>query len=74
MEKKLPLPRPTTLTTGSQYRRLVSDEAGSEPRFTLVKFLTYTACPAFVIVTQGNGRLRCSRADLFDLAGAPASD
>jgi hypothetical protein len=70
MEKTFKLPRPTTLTTGGQYRRLVLDEACGEPRFTPVTFLAYTACPAFVIVTHGNGRLRCPRADLFDLETA----
>lgn len=73
MEKKFPLPRPATLIHGDQYLRLERDAAGGEPRFVPITFLAYTACPAFVIITQGNGRLRCSRADLFDLAVAPAS-
>ena len=60
-------PRPTTLICGRSYRRLECDFASGAPRFTPVRFLSYTASPAFVVVSQGDKRLRCPRADLFDL-------
>ena len=65
--------RPTTLICGRLYCRLVRDLASGAVRSTLVRFVAYTASPAFVVVSQGDKRLRCPRADLFDLAGAPAS-
>jgi hypothetical protein len=58
------LPRPITLICGNTYRRLEGN-AGSA-HFTLVRFLAYTASPAFVVVSQGVKRLRCPRADLFE--------
>lgn len=60
-------PRPITLNYGCSYRRLEQDLASGSERFTLVRFLAYTASPAFVVVSQGDKRLRCPRADLFGL-------
>jgi hypothetical protein len=62
------LPRPRTLICGHPYRRLERDPASGAVRTTLVRFLAYTASPAFVVVSQGDKRLRCPRADLFELA------
>jgi hypothetical protein len=65
---------PTTLIAGYAYRRLERDPASSPARFTIVRFLDYTASPVFVVVSQEDKRLRCPRADLFDLldVSAPA--
>jgi hypothetical protein len=66
-------PRPATLIYGRPYHRLERDPASGAACSTIVHFVAYTASPAFVVVSQGDKRLRCPRADLFDLAGAPAS-
>jgi hypothetical protein len=58
--------RPITLINGGQYLRLEQAVACTSP-FTPVTFLAYTACPAFVIVSDGDRPRRCPRAELFDL-------
>jgi hypothetical protein len=65
------LPHPSALICGRLYNRLERDPASGAARFTLVRFLAYTASPAFVIVSQGDKRQRCPRADLFDLEKPP---
>lgn len=59
-------PHPITLVCGRPYRRLEYDSGVGATHFTLVRFLAYTASPAFVVVSQADKRLRCSRADLFE--------
>ena len=63
-------PRPVTLVCGSSYRRLERDPVSGAVRATLVRFLAYTACPAFVVVLQGDKRLRCPRGNLFESVDA----
>jgi hypothetical protein len=67
MQNKFSLPRPATLIDGGHYRLIQRDGAAAEPRFIPVTFLAYTACPAFVIVSEGDGRRRCPRLDLYNL-------
>ncbi len=58
--------RPVTLTEGAEYLRLEHPENGNKPTPTLVRFIGYTACPAFVIVSDSSGRRgRCLREELF---------
>jgi hypothetical protein len=66
MENTFKLSRPTTLIDGAPYLSLERAAAGAA-RLIPVTFLAYTACPAFVVVSDGESRLRCPRADLFDL-------
>jgi hypothetical protein len=73
MHNSNPLPRPVTLISGSQYRLRRRDGTTGEPRLISVTFLAYTASPAFVVVSAQDERMRCSRPDLFDLAGTARS-
>jgi hypothetical protein len=66
MEKTHKRTHPITFIDGAQYLCLVQDAVGAS-RFTPVTFLAYTACPAFVIVSDGDRPRRCPRAELFDL-------
>ena len=72
MEAVFRLTRPMTLIPGGQYRRLARDGAGGQSCFIPVRFVAYTACPALVVVTDGDGRLRCPRDELFDLQDVPS--
>ncbi len=69
MQTVFHLTRPMTLVPGSLYRRLAGEGAGSRPCFIPVRFVAYTACPALVVVADGDGRERCPRDELFDLQG-----
>ena len=58
--------RPVTLVEDLEY--LMKVIRGNEAMVILipVKFVSYTSCPAFVIVSNGSGtRLRCLREELF---------
>jgi len=58
--------RPATLQESQTYFLKISGENGDIPLFTQVKFTSYTACPAVVIVQDTRyGSFPCSRDDLF---------
>ncbi len=67
METVFHLTRPTTLAPGGLYRRLAGEGSGGRPCFIPVRFVAYTACPALVVVADGEGRERCARDELFNL-------
>ena len=58
--------RPDTLVEGNEY--LLIEHAGKESKLmlTTVRFVSYTSCPGFVVVSDGKGeRMRCPRDDVF---------
>jgi hypothetical protein len=58
--------RPHTLEEGKQYLLVENQDGNNDIFLTTVKFVSYTACPAIVIITDGAGRrIRCLRDDLF---------
>ncbi len=59
------LKRPSTLEVGREYLLLAGRDATSKPILVPVQFSGYDPCPAFVIVNNGIGRVRCARDDLF---------
>lgn len=67
MESVFHLTRPVTLVPGDLYKRLAREEGGGRPCCIPVRFVAYSACPAWVVVADGEGRERCPRDELFDL-------
>jgi hypothetical protein len=62
------LSRPKTLVEGKRYLRREDAKSGRCPTFHPVVFISYCACPAFVIVREGEGRKwRCLREEIFTL-------
>jgi hypothetical protein len=58
--------RPGTLIEGAEYLLLETQGNRHMPTVALVRFVDYTACPAFVVVMDGsNKRVRCLREELF---------
>ena len=55
--------RPSTFLDGEEY--LLKELLENEPVLVPVTFIAYDSCPAFVIVRNSGGRLRCLREDLF---------
>ena len=64
-DHKHKLTRPLTLVAGVEY--LLSERLDGEPDLAPVPvvFSAYCSNPAFVIVHNGEGRLRCPREDVF---------
>ena len=58
--------RPVTLVEGDEY--LLDEYHGTaiEPAWVHVRFIAYCSSPAFVIVSNGEGRVRCPREELFN--------
>lgn len=65
MELPIQYERPTTLEVGHEYLLLSGRDSRQNPVFVQVQFASYDPCPAFVIVRNGLGRLRCARDDIF---------
>ena len=65
MKLKFTLSRPATLIEGSEYLMKESTEADQVPTLVPVKFVAYEPHCAFVIVSRGEGRQRCSIDNLF---------
>jgi hypothetical protein len=65
MKLKFTLSRPATLIEGSEYLMKESTEVDQVPTLVPVKFVVYEPHCAFVIVSRGEGRERCSRDNLF---------
>jgi hypothetical protein len=66
MIPKLQLTRPLSFENGFSYLYQERDAVGQRQEISVVKFLDYDPCPAFVIVQILDGsRLRCLREDLF---------
>lgn len=64
--------RPGTLIQGNLYLHSISiaDDKGGDN--SMIRFISYTACPAMVIILDSNGnKIRCARDDLFDLKDTP---
>ena len=58
--------RPVTLVEDLEYLMKVIRGNGAMVILTPVKFVSYTSCPEFVVVSNGTGhRIRCLRDDLF---------
>jgi len=66
MIPKFQITRPQSLEDGNTYLYQDRVAVGQRQEFSVVKFLDYDPCPAFVIVQKLDGsRLRCLREDLF---------
>lgn len=68
MEYKYKLMRPVTLVDGDEYLLDERRGASAEPALVQVRFIAYCSSPAFVIVSNGNGKVRCPREVLFQRA------
>ena len=63
---ELQITRPQTFKNGNAYLRQDRNGGGQRQAISVVKFLNYDPCPAFVIVQIMDGsRLRCLREDLY---------
>ncbi len=59
--------RPTTLEIGNRYLFLGNQDDCHPVSWELVSFISYTPCPAVVIVaTIGGKRMRIAREELFE--------
>jgi hypothetical protein len=58
--------RPATLVEGDEYLLEKHHGAAIEPAWVHVRFIAYCSSPAFVIVSNGEGRVRCPREELFN--------
>jgi len=66
MIPKFQITRPLSFENGFTYLYQERDAVGQRKEISVVKFLEYDPCPAFVIVQILDGsRLRCLREDLF---------
>ena len=66
MTPQFQLTRPFSLENGNTYLYQDRIAVGQRQEFSVVKFLDYDPCPAFVIVQKLDGsRLRCLRESLF---------
>jgi hypothetical protein len=58
--------RPDTLEHGGRYLLRVRHANGCRPAYVPVTFVRYDACPAIVVVKDGDGRfLRVARIELY---------
>ena len=58
--------RPDTFETGGRYLLKVRNTNGRRPFFKSVTFVRYDACPAIVVVSDGEEQfLRVGREDLY---------
>lgn len=68
----LKLIRPGTLEQGRLYLRRKPSAHDDNVTATLVRFSSYTACPALVIIQDSMGKkVRCTRDDLFEVKDIP---
>ena len=65
METKYKLVRPATLVEGNEYLLNKRQDAAAERSVVPVRFVAYCSSPAFVIVSNGHGKMRCAREDVF---------
>jgi len=66
MIPKLQITRPPSFENGFSYLYQERDAVGQRQEISVVKFLDYDPCPAFMIVQILDGsRIRCLREDLF---------
>ena len=65
MKLKFSLSRPATLIEGSEYLLKENMEIDQVPTLVPVMFVAYDPHSAFVIVSRGEIRKRCSRDNLF---------
>ena len=65
--------RPVTLVHRKVYLQHNRSRIGIHQSSSVVVFLSYTACPAFVIIQDESGlKIRCSRDDLFEFNELPS--
>jgi hypothetical protein len=68
MQATLSLHPPKTLIVGKRYLRREEAKSGQVSAFLSVVLLSYCACPAFIVVWDGEGRkLHCLREEIFSL-------
>jgi hypothetical protein len=61
------LSQPKTLVEGRRYLRRKEAKSGQGPAFHTVVFISYCACPAFIVVRDEEGRkCRCLREEVFN--------
>ena len=66
MQANPKLSQPKTLVEGKRYLRHEEAKSGQGPAFHTVVFISYCACPAFIVVRDGEGRkCRCLREEIF---------
>jgi hypothetical protein len=66
------LTRPGTLEQGKLYLHSVYKSDDNGGNVSLIRFSSYTACPAIVIIIDRKGKkIRCARDDLFELKDTP---
>jgi hypothetical protein len=65
---------PDTFETGRAYLRLQRSLNGTRPPVEMVTFLSYCACPAFLVVRDQQGvKQRLPREELYEMAAVPES-
>jgi hypothetical protein len=68
MQANPKLSQPKTLVEGRRYLRRKEAKSGQGPAFHPVVFISYCACPAFIVVRDEEGRkCRCLREEIFNL-------
>ena len=68
MQANPKLSQPKTLVEGKRYLRHEKAKSGQGPAFHTVVFISYCACPAFIVVRDEEGRkCRCLREEIFNL-------
>jgi hypothetical protein len=68
------LTKPSTFMQGIPYLVHERNAGGQREDISVVKFINYDPCPAFVIVQKADGiRLRCLRDDIYTLTNADHS-
>jgi hypothetical protein len=65
MDAKFEPVRPATLIEGQKYLLNERSGAGKGMDLVAVRFVAYCSSPAFVIVSNGHGKMRCAREDVF---------
>lgn len=66
MVKPVDYVRAGSLQSGEEYMCQLSPYSDGSGEFTPVTFISYTSCPAFVLVQDVKmGRFRCNRMDLY---------
>jgi hypothetical protein len=70
MIPELKITRPQSFKDGNAYLHQDRNRDGQRQAMSIVKFLDYDPCPAFVIIQIMDGRrLRCLREDLYTFRG-----
>lgn len=65
METLGKLARPLTFEQAGEYLWQAKAGVSGKTTGSLVRFIAYDPCPAFVIMQNGTGRVRCPRDEVF---------